>query len=138
MNNTLFGISAIIASSALLISSIGNSFAYPQGPNVSLGSNPIVTISCSGHSQFPGIYQVPAGTDFVITDFHVGDSTNGYIRVGTSTSLNASDNLLRHYLYQASPTHMSFRSGIRVTEGLYIQCVAGSDGSFMSGYLSHS
>ena len=138
MNNTLFGISAIIASSAMLISSIGNSFAYPQGPNVSLGSNPIVTISCSGHSHFPSIYQVPAGTDFVITDFHVGADTNGYIRVGTSNSLNASDNLLRHYLYQASPTHMSFRSGIRVTEGLYVNCSAGNDGSFMSGYLSHS
>lgn len=138
MKNHLFGISAVIASTALLISSISDTFAYSNGPNVSLGSNPIVTLSCAGHSLFPGIYQVPIGMDLVITDFHVGADTNGYIRVGTTSSLSSSDNLLRHYLYQASPTHMSFRSGIRITEGLYVQCSAGSDGSFMSGYLAHS
>ena len=73
----------------------------------------------------------------MITDFHVGESINGYIRVDTSSSLSSADNLLRHYLQNASLTNLSFRSGIRVTEGLYVQCVAGNDGSFMSGYLTH-
>lgn len=138
MNNTFFGIAAIITSIALLISSIGNSFAYPQGPNVSLGSNPIVTLSCSGHANLPGVYQVPVGMNLIITDMHVGATTNGYIRVGNSSSLNNSNNVFRHYLYNGSPTHMSFRSGIKVTEGLYVQCVGGSDGSFASGYLAQS
>ena len=35
---------AVIASLALLIWSIGETFAYPQGPNVSLGSNPIAIL----------------------------------------------------------------------------------------------
>lgn len=138
MNNHLFGFSALIASVALLIFSIGETFAYPQGPNVSLGSNPIVTLSCFGHNHYQNIYQVPTGMTLVITDLHVGSDTNGYIRVGNTSSLNNNDNILRHYLHNASPTHMSFRSGITVAEGLYVQCSAGNDGSFASGYLSHS
>ena len=70
MEHRLFGIAAIIASMAFLISSIGDSFAFPQGPNVSLGSNPIVTIDCgsNGASYPSNEYQVPAGYDLLITD----------------------------------------------------------------------
>lgn len=138
MNNKLFGIAAIIASVGFLISSIGDTFAYPQGPNVSLGSNPIVTISCSGHSNFPNVYQVPSGMDFIITDFHIGESSssNGWIRVSSNSSMNNSDAVLRHYLQNATSTALSLHSGIKVTENLYLDCVGGSGGSFMSGYLT--
>ena len=37
MGKHLFGISTLIMSIALLIWSIGETFAFPQGPNVSLG-----------------------------------------------------------------------------------------------------
>ena len=36
MERRLFGIAAIIASTAYFFSSIADTFAYPQGPNVSL------------------------------------------------------------------------------------------------------
>ena len=138
MTKHLFGIAAIISSVALLIFSIGETFAYPQGPNISLGANPIVTLSCFGHTHYQNVYQVPAGMTLVITDFHIGSDTNGYIRVGSTSSLNNNDNILRHYLHNASPTHMSFSSGITVAEGLYVQCTGGNDGSFAAGYLTHS
>ena len=138
MTKHLFGIAAVISSVALLIFSIGETFAYPQGPNVSLVSNPIVTLSCFGHNHYQNVYQVPTGMTLVITDFHIGSDTNGYIRVGASSSLGNADNILRHYLYNGSPTHMSFSSGITVAEGLYVQCTGGNDGSFAAGYLTHS
>ena len=97
MTQHLFGIAAVIGSVALLISSIGDTFAYPQGPNVSLGSNPIVTLSCFSHNHYQNIYQVPTGMTLVITDFHIGSDTNGYIRVGNTSSLNNNDNILRHH-----------------------------------------
>ena len=101
---------------------------------MSLGANPIVTLSCFGHPHYQNVYQVPTGMTLVITDFHIGSNTNGYIRVGASSSLGNADNILRHYLYNGSPTHMSFSSGITVAEGLYVQCTGGNDGSFAAGY----
>ena len=90
MTSHLFGFSALISSIALLVFSIGETFAYPQGPNVSLGSNPIVTLSCFGHNHYQNIYQVPTGMTLVITDFHIGADTNGYIRVGSVDALQTS------------------------------------------------
>ena len=69
MERHYFGLSTLLASVALLIWSIGETFAFPQGPNVSMGSNPIVTISCNSHSDFASSYQVPTSYYFVITDF---------------------------------------------------------------------
>ena len=138
MTKHLFGIAAVISSVAFLVFSIGETFAYPQGPNVSLGSNPIVTLSCFGHNHYQNVYQVPTGMTLVITDFHIGSDTNGYIRVGSTSTLSNADNILRHYLQNASPNHISFSSGITVAEGLYVQCTGGNDGSFAAGYLTHS
>ena len=135
MNNHLFGISAVISSVALLIFSIGETFAYPQGPNVSLGANPIVTLSCFGHPHYQNVYQVPTGMTLVITDFHIGSDTNGYIRVGASSVLVT--RTISYVTISIMPVlhHMSFSSGITVAEGLYVQCSAGNDGSFAAGYL---
>ena len=75
MERRLIGIAAIIASVAYLFSSIGQTFAYLQGPNVSTGSNPIVSFYCaSGNAA----YTVPSGQSLVMTDF-IGVSSHPYI-----------------------------------------------------------
>ena len=85
MERNLFEISTLIASVALLVWSIGDTFAYPQGPSVSLGANPIVTISCSasvGHPDYPNTnnkYVVPQGVDFIVTDIATSHGTQGLV-----------------------------------------------------------
>ena len=119
MERRLFGIAAIIASIAYLISSIGNSFAYPQGPNVSLGSNPIVSFYCASGNV---AYTVPSGQSLVITDF-IGVSNYPYFTLSTGESLNMVDGTY------------SSRTGYKLTGGTSITCGSGS--MVVSGYLTH-
>ena len=115
MNNSLLGIAGVIASVAFLISSISDSIAYPQGPNVNTGSNPIVSLDCNGG------YVVPVSSDLIITDF-IGVSSYPTLRVdGVNT------------LYLTDGTH-SLTTGWRVPAGGAISCVSGS--AYLTGYLT--
>ena len=68
MEKNLFSISAFVTSLALLIWSIGETFAYPQGPNTSIGTNPIESFhgSYSGSSNID-ILSNSSGHDFIVT-----------------------------------------------------------------------
>jgi len=144
MDKNLFGISAIIASLALLVWSIGETFAYPQGPNVSLGSNPIVTILCSnsngtgnnvnGFNNFTTPYQVPSGFDFIITDMGADaynptqiqiDNGNGYYSV-----------YMHYWRGDGVPQTVTWNTGFNVPDGASVRCSSNGDG-FISGYLAH-
>ena len=67
MERHYFGLSTLLASVALLIWSIGETFAFPQGPNVSMGSNPIRSFSCNYQTS----YTVPSDSIFIVTDISV-------------------------------------------------------------------
>ncbi len=111
-----FGLSALLASMALLVWSIGETFAYPQGPNVSLGSNPIVSIDCNGG------YTVPSNTDLIITDF-IGVSSYPSLQVNGVHSLSLTDG-----------TH-NLTTGWKIPGGSAISCYSG--GAYLTGYLTH-
>ena len=119
MERRLFGIAAIIASIGFLISSIGDGFAYPQGPNISLGSNPIVSFYCASGTV---AYTVPSGQSFIITDF-LGVSSYPYMSLSSGEYLNFSDGTY------------TLMTGYKVTAGTTITCGSGS--MAISGYLSH-
>lgn len=119
MERRLFGIAAIIASIAYLFSSIGQTFAYPQGPNVSTGSNPIVSFYCA--SGNPG-YTVPNGQSLVMTDF-IGVWSAPSLDLSTGEQLNFSDGTY------------TLMTGYKVASGTSITCSSGSMG--ISGYLAH-
>lgn len=118
MHKTIFSIATLIASVALLVSSISNSFAYPQGPNVSLGSNPIVSFNCNSTG-----YTVPATSDYIITDF-IGVYSSPYMYFDGGTSI-----------YLATSGNSSLMTGYRVSAGTQITCSGGS--LHVSGYLVH-
>ena len=70
MERNLFGIAAVISSVGFLIWSIGQATAFPQGPNVSLGSNPLESFYGSIVGQTASEVQVfsnTSGQDFIIT-----------------------------------------------------------------------
>ena len=118
MNNTLFGIASIIFGIAALVWSIGDSFAYPQGPNVSLGSNPIVSFNCNS-----GGYTIPSNSDYIITDF-IGVYGSPYVYFNGGNSI-----------YLDFPGNSTLMTGYRVPSGTVITCSSGS--VHISGYLVH-
>lgn len=119
MHKIIFSIAALIASVALLISSITDSFAYPQGPNVSLGSNPIVSFYCDN-----GGYTIPTGQDFIITDF-IGASSYPSVYVNGSSAM-----------YIGFAGNSSLTTGWKIPSGSIVSCVSGT--VYLSGYLTHS
>jgi hypothetical protein len=145
MGKHLFGISTLIMSIALLIWSIGETFAYPQGPNVSLGSNPIVTLDCGstttstdigGYPTYSNPYVVPAGFDYIITD--LGAHYSGATSINVDNG-NGWKNLHVQYFVpnggNAQSGGFSLQTGAKVPSGASVRC-SGNDG-FVSGYLAH-
>ena len=134
MNKHLFGISALIMSIAALIWSIGETFAYPQGPNVSLGSNPIVTISChnsNGHPDYPNTsnqYTVPQGVKYIVTDIATSHGTQGLaININNYT-------IFSDYRYGTNMGgFVQLQSGLTISAGDQVYC---SGYGFISGYLA--
>jgi hypothetical protein len=142
MGKHLFGISTLIMSIALLIWSIGETFAFPQGPNVSLGSNPIVTLDCGstttstdigGYPTYSNPYVVPAGFDYIITD--LGAHYSGATSISVDNG-NGWKSLYSHYFSAQGTTQgFSLQTGAKVPSGASVRC-SGNDG-FVSGYLAH-
>jgi len=125
----LFGIAAIIASIALLFSSVEHAFASPNGPNVSLGANPIEVAQVNCSNQSPTLFTT--GNDaFIITDLIVAD---GYSTGGITLQLNGSN-----WLSFAENRIHAFSSGIPVpiNSTLAVQCSYGRTVT-ISGYYAH-
>ena len=119
MHKTVLSLAVLVASFALLIFSIGDSFAYPQGPNVSLGSNPIISFQCGSSG-----YTVPNGQDFIITDF-IGASSYPSIYVDGVSAM-----------YIGFNGNSSLNTGWKIAAGSTVSCVSGT--VYLSGYLTHS
>ena len=147
MERHYFGLSTLLASVALLIWSIGETFAYPHGPNVSLGSNPIVTIDCgnantsgtdvAGYPSYSNPYQVPFGYDYVITDISANTNESIPLQIDSGGGFQSFYYHLTPAQYQnGNPQIASMTTGIKIPAGYSVRCQSSSYG-FMSGYLAH-
>jgi len=119
MHKLIFSISSLIFALGFFISSIGDSFAYPQGPNISMGSNPIISFQCGSSG-----YTVPNGQDFIITDF-IGASSYPSIYVDGLSAM-----------YIGFNGNSSLNTGWKIAAGSTVSCVSGT--VYLSGYLTHS
>jgi len=124
----LLGTAAIILSSAVFVHSLGSANALPQGPNVSIASNPIVSFTCTQNSG----YTIPSNFDFIITDIST------YVTSGQSSEIQANGTII----WELRGTNMlgyqniNFTTGIKVVGGQAITCSANYD-VYLSGYLAH-
>ncbi len=127
MERHYFGLSTLLASVALLIWSIGETFAYPQGPNVSLGSNPVVTLHC-GNNQ----YAVPSGYDYIITDILIGYGS------GNTTNISVNGNVIfSDYRYGTAVGGQPYlQTGLKISSTSTVSCSSNGN-SIISGYLAH-
>ena len=127
MERHYFGLATLIASVALLIWSIGETFAFPHGPNVSLGSNPIVSMICTGTSF---TYTVPTGSRLIITDISLS--------LGSGHQVYVTANGTNKWRINGSNTipvqNINLKSGITFESNDVVSC---STYMNLSGYLSH-
>ena len=121
MERHYFGLSTLLASVALLIWSIGETFAYPQGPNVSLGSNPIAKFRCANN------YTNSTNSKFIITDF-LNDSASSGKLIKTSSNGNtivtlppaSVSSLTTGYVVEPGESIFCAYTGVYLT-GYYVQ-----------------
>lgn len=93
----LFGIAAIIFALGYFMSSLPSAEAYPQGPSVSLGSNPIFSM---GGDSSGTLLTVPSDQSIVISDVVLGASGSGSNRnacTGVVNILNSSNTILASF-----------------------------------------
>ena len=132
MNHTsqiLFGVAAVVLSFGYFIRSIQPAEAFPQGPNVSMGSNPIVAFSSNCSQSSPSITTTGSDT-LIITDIIVGD---GSYTEGATLKLNGSD-----WMSFPETTTQSFNSGFPVPPSSTLSCYAYYGKTLVvSGYYTH-
>ena len=112
-HRTLFGIAAIILSSSVFLHSLNSANAFPQGPNVGTGSNPIASFYVSCSQSSPTVINT-TGELFIITDILVSD---GYSTGGVDLQLNGST-----WYSLGENVQMAMQSGIPVPLNSTLSC----------------
>ena len=128
-SHILFGAAAIIFSTGYFVRSFQPAQAFPQGPNVSMGSNPIAAFSDWCNNGAPTI--TTTGNDtLIITDIIVGD---GASNDSATLRLNGVD-----WMTFPEITTQSFNSGFPVPPNSTLSCYAYYGKSIViSGYYTH-
>lgn len=122
----LFGTAAIILSCAVLIQSLNSANAFPQGANVSMGSNPIdqTMIACNGNESWTN----NTNSTFIITDLIVYGQS--YV-----INLYIDNNMIVKWV---GNSEFNMNSGIKVNPGQVITCDGQTNRYFtISGYYAH-
>ena len=123
----LFGISAVLMSASVFVHSLNTANAFPQGPNISLGSNPIYSISASCNNAST-MYTNNTTQTFIITDVVLSVPNGGYsltLEINGQTIWSMEGN-----------AHL--KSGIPIASGATLKCSGhGGYNLNLSGYHTH-
>jgi hypothetical protein len=124
----IFGIAAVIFATGYLIRSFQPANAFPQGPNVSMGSNPIesFTVNCSWTS----IFNNTSNQTFIITDIVVRSS-------GITAYLRENNNNGAKIFESRGEGVYSLNTGIPINPGTNVACDHSGYPMTISGYYTH-
>ena len=150
-NTLAFGF--VLLCGAVFATSLKSAAAFPQGPSVSYGSNPVLSVGGSISSAGTTLFTAPSDQMIVISDLlltmnnHNCSSTINLVTSSGDTlatvDLLSYFNAFQHYSRTNSqPTSIqhSFRSGLPISPGDSIEIVesGGCDVAYtVSGYYSH-
>ena len=125
----LFGIGFIILSLGYFVRSFQPANAFPQGPNISLGSNPIAAFNQSCGNSTPTILST-TNNIFIITDILIND---GYSTDGVQFKLNGSN-----WIALGEDIEATLQSGLPIPVNSTLSCYSyyGRD-VVISGYYTH-
>ena len=111
---------------AVFVHSLKSANAFPQGPNISMGTNPIENFydSCLNYSA---LYTNNSTQTFVITDVvHGAYNYTAYLRIDSNL------------IYKSDiPNGYNFVSGLKVEPGETVECDITGRGMTISGYYAH-
>jgi len=122
---TILATGFLLLCGAVFVHSLKSANAFPQGPNVGLGSNP--TADFYGSCNNSPIFTTAVDEVFIITDISVGS----YPYAG-SISLNKDTNTNIPFSYGED---RSFQSGLKVPSNTPVQCT-GNVSILISGYYA--
>ena len=131
----IFGIAAVIFATGYLVRSFQPANAFPQGPNVSMGSNPIFSRSANGYSNVT-VFTNNTSNLAIVTDITITGAWN-YSCTATFTATGG--DLYKLSNSQTGSTSISLKSGLKVPAGGDLvmdgnsRCASGS----ISGYYTH-
>ena len=132
---------------AVFVQSLKSANAFPQGPNVSMGSNPIESWAGEWSSGYHTVGTV--SQDFIITDFILSGHSDSCIAILTTNqnsyssphSIAAGGYRNDYYRNGNSYFNGNFKSGIKVPAGTTIYVYVNNSGADclynISGYYTH-
>ena len=139
----------ILLSASVFINSLRTANAFPSGPNVSLGSNPLKSWAGREYNSPGWITLDTIQQDFVITDLIVSGTGNACTTTLATQNSNAYGDIILSGSYKAynqsygqgnSQFTGNLNSGVLVTAGstLYVNIEAdGNCNYIVSGYFTH-
>ena len=128
----VWGVAAIVLSGAVFVHSLKTANAFPQGPNVSTGSNPIDSFYTLCDSGFSTIFTNTSSKAFIITDVVKENYSNH-----TFLRVNGTDIFQSEYGSQGSSRSIRFSSGLKVNPSDVVECSSSGDYLTISGYYVH-
>ena len=125
----LFGIAAIILSGAVFVHSLKSANAFPQGPNVSMGSNPIQSFNET--CNWTTIISNTTNQTFIITDVIPSyGSSDVDLREGNSSGT--------HLFSLKAGSVANLRTGVPIPPNTDIVCQHGGGHRItITGYYTH-
>jgi hypothetical protein len=150
----LFGIAAIILSATVFVHSLKSANAFPQGPNVSMENNPVISTGGSVSNGTSNLFTAPSDQMIVINDVLLSmaeDSCSSILTITTSSGSILGEVKLhskkidisgysRAALTGPTQTQHAFNSGLPLPEGEMLEITesGGCNVSYtISGYYAH-
>ena len=125
----LLSTAAVIVATGYLFQSLSSADAYPQGPNVSRGTNPVEAFSVTCNTSTPTLLTT-GNEKFIITDVVVA---NGGSSEDVTMYLNGSE-----WVRFPETSMQSFNSGFPVPSNSTLTCYAYySKRTIITGYYAH-
>ena len=129
----------VILSLGFFVRSLTSAHAFPSGPSISSGDNPIFSVSTLSHTGV--IFTNNTNFTAVITDIFVENTaTAGYCRMKFEVSNSGDSFVTSSYFYGGSPIS-NLSSGIKVPSGESITTSVNTGpycgGAAISGYYAY-
>jgi hypothetical protein len=124
-HKTLLSFGFVLLCASVLNESLQSADAYPSGPNISLGNNPIANFSQTC-SSWDTIYSNNTNQTYIITDV-----VHAY-----SGSNNATLKRNGQTIYESRDNH-HFNSGLSIEPGESITCYNNGYAVTISGFYTH-
>lgn len=123
--NYFLSVGFLLLCASIFMNSLTNANAYPQGPNVSLGQNPIDNYS-SPCNSWDTLFTNNTNQIFTITDVVLTYTGN------SAATLRVNG----QYIYQSQDNY-GFISGLKIQPGETVECSFNGNRVTISGYYTH-